>query len=201
MASSAARSSERRVRPDHDRAARQALAHVVVGLADQLQRHVLVGERAEALAGRAGEPPADGSTDACPLDETRGVGAERALRGGDGRRDAQRVADRRAPTGCSSGGTVGRVRPPAGAMYDRRRSRASAGEAGSRSHLEARAARDRRAGRALGVHAGAPSSRSRSKVRSRSVAGRSRLASPTTSASAAAAQPRQLRADILRDGA
>ncbi len=80
-----------RVRPDDDLAAREALAHVVVGLADQLQGHVLVGERAEALAGRPGEAPADRSSDVGPLDEPGGMGAERALGGGDGRGDAQGI--------------------------------------------------------------------------------------------------------------
>ena len=85
------------------------------------------------------------------------------------------------PTGCSTPGTVGsvldvrqvhvRVREP-GLGRGRRLA----------LHLEARPARDRRDGQLLGVQAGAPSRRSRSKVRSRSVAGRSRLASPTISA-------------------
>ena len=43
----------------HDAAARQALADIVVGVADQLQRDAARQEGAEALAGGAGEAHAD----------------------------------------------------------------------------------------------------------------------------------------------
>ena len=47
-------------RPQHDAPARQALAHVVVGVALEAQGDAPGQEGAEALAGRAGEADGDG---------------------------------------------------------------------------------------------------------------------------------------------
>ena len=53
-----ARKSRRRL--DHDAAARQALADIIVAIADQLQRHAARQEGAEALPGGTGEADLDG---------------------------------------------------------------------------------------------------------------------------------------------
>ena len=52
--------AELRARLHADAPARQPLAAVVVGLADQVQGDALGQERAEALAGGAGQPDVDG---------------------------------------------------------------------------------------------------------------------------------------------
>ena len=55
------REDGRPVRPDDDAAAGQALGDVVVGVAEQPQRDAGRQERAERLAGRAGEGDVDGA--------------------------------------------------------------------------------------------------------------------------------------------
>ena len=60
MTFSSATNARRARRPDDEAAAREALADEVVGLAFERQRDAARQERAEALAGRAGEADADG---------------------------------------------------------------------------------------------------------------------------------------------
>ena len=74
--------------PHDDDAAREALADVVVGLADELEGDGWHRERAERLARRALEAPVHLAADEPALDDAREMGAERAL----GRRHGHRRA-------------------------------------------------------------------------------------------------------------
>ena len=73
---------------DRDRAAGQALADVVVGLADERQLDARTGERAERLAGGAAQLEPDRAAELAALEGTGQAGTERAI--GRGERAARR---------------------------------------------------------------------------------------------------------------
>ena len=149
MASPAGLGREVRLRPDHDAATGQALAHVVVGLADERQVHVLVGEGAEGLAGRAAQLQADRAAQLAAL---QGAG-----QAGPNERSAvvrRRPGARRPAPGR---GTRPRRGPRAGRQ--------------ARARRPGRQGRDRHAGPASALHDGAP--RTGASRRGRAAIGRS----------------------------
>ena len=84
-------------RVDDELAAREALADVVVGVAFERQRHAVGQERAEALAGRAGEVNLDGVLGqarraVAPGDLAAQHRAHRAVHVADGQLDLDRLA-------------------------------------------------------------------------------------------------------------
>ena len=79
----ARRGREIRLGHDRHRPARQPLADVVVGLADELERDARAGERAERLAGRALELEMDRTAQLAALEGAGQRRTERAVRGGD----------------------------------------------------------------------------------------------------------------------